>query len=101
MILIWLGSLMLLTLQHNPTLPIGSVRERLYRGYCRDENVAQFVRKDFIETMPSVFEALNRYESNFDPKEFTKMKKYIQEFFDVLNDDKLFRNKILASCRTE
>ena len=51
--------------------------------------------------MPSVFDALNRYESDFDPKEFTKMKKYIQEFFDVLNDDKLFRNKILASCRTE
>ena len=87
--------------QHNPKLPISSVRERLYRGYCRDENVAQFVRKDFIETMPSVFEALNRYERDFDPKEFTKMKKYIQEFFDVLNDDKLFNNKILASCRTE
>ena len=87
--------------QPNPTLAIGSVRERLYRGYCRDENVAQFVRTNFIETMPSVFEALNRFESNFDPKEFTKMKKYIQEFFDVLNDDKLFRSKILASCRTQ
>ena len=47
------------------------------------------------------FEALNRFETNFDPKEFTKMKKYIQEFFDVLIDDKLFRSKILASCRTE
>jgi hypothetical protein len=87
--------------QHNPKLPIASVRERLYRGYCRDENVAQFVRKDFIETMPSVFEALNRYERDFDPKEFNKMRKYIQEFFDVLNDDKLFRSKILATCRTE
>ena len=87
--------------QHNPDLPITNVRERLYRGYCRDENVAQFVRKNFIETTPLVFEALNRFEHSFDPKEFTKMKKYIQEFFDVLNDDKLFRNKILASCRTE
>ena len=63
--------------------------------------MAQFVRRDFIETMPSVFEVLNRYEPNFDAKEFTKMKKYIQEFFDILNDDKLFRNKILAGCRTE
>jgi hypothetical protein len=87
--------------QPNPTLPIGSVRERLYRGYCRDENVAEFVRKDFIETMPSVFEALNRYESNFNAKEFDKMKKYIQEFFDILSDDKLFRNKTLANCRTQ
>jgi hypothetical protein len=87
--------------QYNPTLPITSVRERLYRGYCRDENVVQFVRKDFIESMPSVFEALDLFESNFDAKEFTKMKKYIQEFFDVLNDDKLFRIRILTRCRTE
>jgi hypothetical protein len=35
-------------------------------------------------------------------RNFTKMKKYIQEFFDVLNDDKLFRSiRFLASCRTE
>ena len=101
MILIWLGSSMLLTLEHNPALQIKSVRERLYRGYCREENVAQFVRKNFFEATPAVFEVLNRYEGNFDAKEFTKMKKYIQDFFDILNDDKLFRNKILAGCRTE
>jgi hypothetical protein len=87
--------------EYNPNLQINSVRERLYRGYCRDENVVQFVRKGFIEIRPSVFEIFNRYESNFDAKEFTKMKKYIQDFFDILNDDKLFRNKILAACRTE
>ena len=81
MILIWLGSLMLLTLQYNPDLHIKSVRERLYRGYCRDENVAQFVRKDFIETMPSVFEVLNRYESNFDAKEFHEDEKIHSRIF--------------------
>ncbi len=87
--------------EYNPALQIKNVRERLYRGYCRDENVAQFVRKDFIATMPSVFEVFTRYEPSFDPKEFTRMKKYIQDFFDILNDDKLFRNRILAGCRTE
>jgi hypothetical protein len=47
----------------------------LYRGYCRDENVAQFVRKNFIETTPLVFEALNRFEHSFDPKEFHQNEK--------------------------
>lgn len=87
--------------EYNPAFQIKNVRERLYRGYCRDENVAQFVRKGFVEATPAVFEVFNRYETNFDAKEFTKMKKYIQDFFDILNDDKLFRNKILAACRTE
>ena len=85
---------------YSETLDIKSVRDRVYRGYCRDENVVQFVRKDFIQVMPSVFEALNRYESNFDANEFTNMKKYIQEFFDILINDKSFQKKILEACRT-
>lgn len=87
--------------EFNPAFQIKSVRERLYRGYCREENVAQFVRKNFVEATPAVFEVFDRYEGNFDAKELAKMKKYIQDFFDILNDDKLFRNKILAGCRTE
>jgi hypothetical protein len=59
------------------------------------------VRKDFIQSMPSVFGMLSRYEHNFDPNEFAKMKKYIQEFFDILNDDKAFQNRILKVCRAD
>lgn len=85
---------------YSETLDIKSVRERIYRGYCRNENVVQFVRKNFIQVMPSVFEALNRYESNFNANEFTNMKKYIQEFFDILINDKSFQKNILEACRT-
>ncbi|HZI23933.1 MAG TPA: hypothetical protein VFD46_02590 [Chryseolinea sp.] len=87
--------------QTNEALNIKSVRERVYRGYCRDENVAQFVRRDFIQSMPSVFDALRRYEQNFDPNEFAKMKKFIQEFFDILNNDKLYQHRILKACRAD
>jgi hypothetical protein len=85
----------------SPTVQIKSVRERLFRGYCRDENVGQFVRKDFITSMPLVFDALSRHEGEFDAKEFSNMKRYIEEFFDILNDDKAFRNNILGACRTD
>jgi len=84
---------------YNETLDINSVRDRVYRGYCRDKKVVEFVRRDFIQTMPSVFEALNRYESNFNPNEFPKMEKYIQDFFDILINDNAFQYRILSACR--
>ena len=87
--------------EYNESLGITSVRERIYRGFCRDESVVQFVRNDFIQRTTSVFEVLGRYESNFEAKEFDKMKKYIQEFFDILNNDKSFQNKILKACRAD
>lgn len=83
------------------TLPISNIRERLYRGYCKDEKVAQYVRQDFIKSMPDVFGVLDRYNTYFSEAELTGMKKYIQEFFDVLINDDVFDRKILKSCRTQ
>lgn len=85
---------------YSETLDIKSVRDRVYRGYCRDEGTTQFVRKDFIGKRSCVLEILDRYGSNFSTKELTEMKKYIQEFFDILVDDNSFQHQILKNCRT-
>jgi hypothetical protein len=85
--------------EFSETLGIGSVRERVYRGYCRNENVVEFVRQDFIARMPKVFEVLQEHEEYFTSKDFTEMKKFIQDFLNILVDDNAFRNKILTACR--
>lgn len=85
----------------NETLPISSVRERLYRGYCKDEKVTQYVRQDYVKSMPDVLRVIDQNRSYFSDAEFSGMKKYIQEFFDVLTNDDLFDQKILKSCRTQ
>jgi hypothetical protein len=85
--------------EYSETLGISNVRERVYRGYCRDENVVEFVRQDFITKMPMVLDVLNSHEKFFTSKEFVEMKKFIQEFLDILLNDNAFRNKILTACR--
>jgi len=85
----------------SPDLEITSVQERLYRGFCRNVNVMQFVRQEFIGEKPAILATLDRHQSYFEPKEFTAMKKYILKFYDVLEEDKKFQDNILRSCRTK
>ena len=85
----------------SPDLEITSVQERVYRGFCRNVNVMQFVRQEFIGEKPAILATLDRHQSYFEPKEFTAMKKYILKFYDVLEEDKKFQDNILRSCRTK
>lgn len=83
----------------NETLGITDVRERLYRGYCQDEGPTQYVRNSYIKTKPSILQVLDKHKSLFPDQEFVRMQKYILEFFDVLENDISFRDKVLRSCR--
>jgi hypothetical protein len=85
----------------NSELGIASVRDRLYRGFCRKEPVVQFVRKEFLAAEPKIFDVLGQYEKDFTPKEFTAMKSYLAEFFTMLKKDSEFKNMVLDGCRTK
>lgn len=81
-------------------LPIESVRERLYRGFCRSPELTQFVRSEFLlkeETLLSIPDLLNGELSD---KEITGIKEYLKEFFDILRNDNLFATNILDKCRS-
>lgn len=83
------------------TLEITSVRQRVFRGFCRNEAVTQYVRTEYIQAKPVLLKVLDRYETDFTAKEFAGMKKYMLEFFDILESDKSFRENILQKCRTK
>jgi hypothetical protein len=82
------------------TLGIESVRDRLYRGYCQDEGVTQFVRREYVNAKPSILKVFDVNESYFTAKKLTEMKSYILEFFDIMENDASFNNKITRSCRS-
>lgn len=86
---------------HSERLDITSVRQRVYRGYCRDESVTQFVRTEYIKAKPAIMKVFDDYANYFNEKEFAAMKKYISGFFDLLEDDLQFRVSILQACRTK
>ncbi len=83
----------------SPELGIASVRERLYRGFCRKEPVTQLVRKQFIDLEPTVMGIVGNYEKDFSPREYNDMKKYLGEFFDILKDNGRFKTMVGEGCR--
>jgi len=81
-------------------LPIKNVRERLYRGVCRDEAIMEYIRQEYIMNEKVIMESVKTIEELVNPRELTAMKKYLSEFFEILKDDRKYKTNILQSCRT-
>ncbi len=83
-------------------LPIASVRERLYRGFQRDPIIIQQVRKEFLDNQAKLLETVDNLEPIFEnPKEFAVAKKYISDFFVVMENDNQFNKEITDRLRTK
>ncbi len=86
----------------NETLNINSVKDRKYRGFKRDVEVFNKVRDQFLSNKNTLVELLNSYEKDFeDPKEFAESKKFLNSFFEVIEDDKSFKKKIVDGARVK
>lgn len=84
------------------SLPIKSVRERLYRGFKRDPKVIEQVRQEYLANQTKMMEIVDNLKPEFDePKDFESARNYISEFFDVLNNDEKFRKAVTERLRTK
>jgi len=83
-------------------LPISSVKERLYRGFKRDHNIITQVRQEFLDKKDETMALVDSLEPLFEsPKEFSTAKDYLLEFYEVLEDDELYRQEIINRLRTK
>ncbi|PTX44769.1 hypothetical protein C8P64_0751 [Christiangramia gaetbulicola] len=86
----------------NEKLDIEDVRQRMYRGFERDPNIFDEVRMEFLVKKPEIMNELQKCESLFEnEKEYATTVKYIEEFFDILIDDKRFQRDIVEMARNE
>ncbi|MBL7848483.1 MAG: hypothetical protein JNL40_13525 [Cyclobacteriaceae bacterium] len=83
----------------NEELGQQDIRDRIYRGFCRNESVVQNVRQQYLVAQPQVMEVLGQYEKNFVPRDYATMKRYIEDFFAILKNDNDFRKRIIDGCR--
>jgi len=81
------------------SLDLISVRQRSYRGFCRKDSLTEFMRAEYIRLEPKLFEVINRFEGSLDPKELAGVRKYMEEFFTILKDDRKFKQSIVQKCR--
>ena len=79
-------------------LPIRSVRDRLYRGYCRPpEDLAPALRL-FNDKRDAIY-ALYRNQEGLDPKMRDEALKYYDDFYKTINDPKAVKRTFVDDCR--
>ena len=81
-------------------LAVSSVRERVYRGFCRPEPIFQYTRQEFLKKESEIMKAVTA-RTDIDPKDLSGIQKYLGEFFDILKSDKSFNDNIISKCRTK
>ena len=78
-----------------------STRERVYRGFCRDESLLQEVRQEFIKLQSDFNATIDAHSEYFSSADKDDMKSYLKGFYDILMDDKQFKGSIIEKCRTK
>jgi len=86
----------------NMNLDITEVTERAYKGYLRNPLVFKQVRQEFINNKSKMFETIYGLEKYFqDNNQFIRAKRFIESFFDIIQDDKSFKRRILDKARDD
>ena len=81
----------------DPRLGIKSVRERLYRGYCRTPEQLGPTIARFDDQKDSIY-ALFRSQEGLDPKHAEQTLRYFDEFYRTLNDPRTANREFVRNC---
>lgn len=79
-------------------LPIRSVTQRLFRGYCLHNGTLENARKNFLENEDAIL-ALVENENRLTSSSKKKALKYLGGFFKIIKDPGDFQKKVIEKCR--
>ena len=86
----------------NETLGISSVRDRKYRGFKRDTSIMQDTRELYISKKDDLISIVESHKSQFDSeKEYKETIEFLNDFYEIMEDDKSFQKEILDAMRTK
>ena len=77
---------------------LSSVRLRLFRGLCRSNYGYDKTLDLYQKLKPDFFELIKK-EPYLSDKSKKSMKKYLESFYDILDDPKKVDTKIVTACR--
>lgn len=78
-------------------LHLGSVRQRLYRGYCMHNGEAYAVAVQFRAAKPQLIAAITS-TPGIDPKTASRAAAFLEPFFADIASNDTVREKVLKSC---
>ncbi len=86
---------------NNELLPIDNVRQRMYRGFKRDPVITAEVRLEFLKNKSAILETIRECELLFENRvEYISTVEYVEEFFEILINDRKFEKEIVNKGRT-
>jgi hypothetical protein len=80
-----------------PNLPIQSVRQRLFRGYCRPKGEYEKTIQLFLDRKDKIY-ALYENCPYLDEKVIKSTLKFYDKFYDIITDPKQIRKQIYDAC---
>lgn len=85
----------------NEKLPISRVTQRLFRGWERDPALYEETRQHYLSKKSEIMDLLKSYESEFNSaKQYEDMYEFVSEFYEVLQDQEAYREKIISLVRS-
>jgi len=86
----------------NLPIKITEVTQRAYKGYPRNELLLQKVREEFMANKDQIFNTVNGLQEFFkDQKQFYEAKKFIAQFYEVIENNKKFKKNFISRARTK
>lgn len=76
-----------------------TVRDRVYRGFCRNERVVSYVRQRYLDKETEVNAVISDHASYFSEKQLSDIRSFIGEFFSTLKNDRLYKVAFIDHCR--
>ncbi len=77
---------------------VRNVRQRLYRGFCADNDRLPRAVADFNEKKPAIM-ALFNDNPHLDKRDREGAVSYLQAFYEIINDPDQFESQITGNCR--
>lgn len=83
-------------------LPISRVTDRMYRGFKRTDECYEEIRVSYLDRHDQVMAVCRNYEGLFrNYKEFDTAIEYLEDFYGILQNERLYKQKIIAKARVK
>jgi hypothetical protein len=79
-------------------LPINHVTQRLFRGFCVHNGTLEDARQRFLAKEQDIYSLIEN-EGRLTSDSKKKAGSYLEEFFEILRDQKIFEKDVTANCR--
>lgn len=87
--------------QVSDQIEIEKVTDRLYRGFCRDPQLMQSIRQEFINSEANILKQVDLLVGTVEDRDIKFVRGFLEDFFEVLKDDRLFKAEVLNVCRSQ